>query len=64
MITRGSGILMHLTSLPSRFGIGDMGPEVYERLGESLIVQSHREVRLKGIEDPMILHEVDGIKAS
>jgi 4-alpha-glucanotransferase len=29
MITRGSGILMHLTSLPSRFGIGDMGPEAY-----------------------------------
>jgi 4-alpha-glucanotransferase len=29
MITRGSGILMHLTSLPSRFGIGDMGPWAY-----------------------------------
>lgn len=25
--TRGSGILMHITSLPSDFGIGDLGPE-------------------------------------
>lgn len=30
MIPRGSGILMHLTSLPSRFGIGDMGPWAYK----------------------------------
>ncbi|MBI5249902.1 MAG: 4-alpha-glucanotransferase [Desulfomonile tiedjei] len=29
MIARGSGILIHLTSLPSRFGIGDMGPWAY-----------------------------------
>jgi 4-alpha-glucanotransferase len=26
---RGSGILLHLTSLPSPFGIGDLGPEAY-----------------------------------
>src|SRR5215510_11754890 len=26
---RSSGILLHLTSLPSRFGIGDLGPEAY-----------------------------------
>ncbi len=26
---RGSGILLHVTSLPSRFGIGDMGPDAY-----------------------------------
>lgn len=26
---RGSGILLHITSLPSRFGIGDFGPEAY-----------------------------------
>ncbi|HPC74481.1 MAG TPA: 4-alpha-glucanotransferase [Syntrophales bacterium] len=26
---RVSGILLHVTSLPSRFGIGDMGPEAY-----------------------------------
>ncbi len=26
MITRGSGILLHITSLPSAFGIGDLGP--------------------------------------
>ncbi len=27
---RSSGILLHLTSLPSRFGIGDLGPAAYE----------------------------------
>ena len=26
---RGSGILLHITSLPSPFGIGDLGPEAY-----------------------------------
>lgn len=29
-LTRSSGILMHLSSLPSRHGIGDMGPSAYE----------------------------------
>ncbi|OGP53779.1 MAG: 4-alpha-glucanotransferase, partial [Deltaproteobacteria bacterium RBG_13_52_11] len=29
MNRRGSGILLHITSLPSLFGIGDMGPEAY-----------------------------------
>jgi 4-alpha-glucanotransferase len=27
---RGAGILHHVTSLPSRFGIGDLGPAAYE----------------------------------
>jgi 4-alpha-glucanotransferase len=35
MISRGSGILMHLSSLPSPFGIGDMGPAAY-RFADSL----------------------------
>src|SRR4051794_28487521 len=26
---RGSGILLHPTSLPGEFGIGDLGPEAY-----------------------------------
>ncbi len=26
---RGSGVLLHITSLPSDFGIGDLGPEAY-----------------------------------
>jgi 4-alpha-glucanotransferase len=26
---RASGLLLHVTSLPSRFGIGDLGPEAY-----------------------------------
>ncbi len=29
MNTRRSGILLHLTSLPSQFGIGDLGPAAY-----------------------------------
>ena len=37
-------------------------PEIQERLGQSLIVQSHREVRLKGIEQAVILYQVVGIK--
>ncbi len=35
---RGSGLLLHVTSLPSRFGIGDLGPEAYawvDRLHEA-----------------------------
>jgi len=28
-LARRSGILLHVTSLPSRFGIGDLGPEAY-----------------------------------
>lgn len=30
MKRRGSGILIHITSLPSPFGIGDMGPGAYQ----------------------------------
>lgn len=29
MATRGSGILLHITSLPSPYGIGDLGPDAY-----------------------------------
>lgn len=29
-LKRSSGILLHITSLPSPFGIGDMGPSAYE----------------------------------
>ena len=29
MKKRGSGILLHITSLPSLYGIGDMGPDAY-----------------------------------
>lgn len=28
--SRGSGILLHITSLPSRYGVGDMGPWSYK----------------------------------
>lgn len=42
MLPRSSGILLHITSLPSAYGIGDMGPEAYafadllKRTGQSL----------------------------
>src|SRR5687768_4155999 len=26
---RSAGVLLHITSLPGRFGIGDLGPEAY-----------------------------------
>jgi len=29
MMRRGSGILLHITSLPSGYGIGDLGPQAY-----------------------------------
>ena len=29
MEKRGSGILLHITSLPSSYGVGDLGPEAY-----------------------------------
>jgi 4-alpha-glucanotransferase len=29
-VPRSSGILLHITSLPGRFGIGDLGPSAYE----------------------------------
>jgi 4-alpha-glucanotransferase len=41
MIRRASGILLHITSLPSPFGIGDLGPSAYgfadflEKTGQS-----------------------------
>ena len=30
MNIRSSGVLLHITSLPSRFGIGDLGPAAYD----------------------------------
>ncbi|MGM0664827.1 MAG: 4-alpha-glucanotransferase [Thermodesulfobacteriota bacterium] len=42
MAERRSGILLHITSLPSAFGVGDLGPEAHafteflERAGQSL----------------------------
>ncbi len=30
MKERGAGVLLHVTSLPSRYGIGDLGPWAYK----------------------------------
>ena len=30
MNKRASGVLLHISSLPSAYGIGDLGPEAYE----------------------------------
>jgi 4-alpha-glucanotransferase len=32
MNKRGSGVLLHITSLPSQYGIGDLGPKAFEFL--------------------------------
>ena len=41
MKRRGSGILLHITSLPSRYGIGDLGPWAY-RFADSLAESRQR----------------------
>lgn len=33
MNTRGCGVLLHITSLPSQFGIGDLGPAAHDFIG-------------------------------
>jgi hypothetical protein len=43
MFKRSSGVLLHPTSLPSPFGVGDLGPEAYRfadflaRSGQSIL---------------------------
>ncbi|MBI5740891.1 MAG: 4-alpha-glucanotransferase [Nitrospirae bacterium] len=41
MDKRSSGILLHITSLPSRYGIGDLGPEAY-RFADFLAASQQR----------------------
>jgi 4-alpha-glucanotransferase len=41
MNERGSGILLHISSLPSGYGIGDMGPEAY-RFADKLKASGQR----------------------
>ena len=38
---RASGVLLHISSLPSAFGIGDLGPESY-RFADLLAAQKQR----------------------
>jgi 4-alpha-glucanotransferase len=50
---RGSGVLLHIISLPSPYGIGDMGPEAYrfaDFLSDSL--QSYWQVLPLSMTDP------------
>ncbi len=54
MRTRGCGILLHITSLPSPFGIGDLGPSAYgfaDLLAENL--QCFWQVLPLGPTDPI-----------
>ncbi len=54
MRTRGCGILLHITSLPSPYGIGDLGPSAYsfaDLLAENL--QSFWQVLPLGPTDPV-----------
>lgn len=41
MLHRSSGVLLHITSLPSRFGIGDLGPEA-RRFADFLAASGQR----------------------
>lgn len=41
MKRRGSGILLHITSLPSQYGIGDLGPRAYEFVDFLAQAQQH-----------------------
>lgn len=53
MKVRGSGILLHITSLPSSYGIGDMGPEAYRFVDLlSLNRQSYWQILPISITDP------------
>ena len=38
---RGSGLLLHITSLPSPFGIGDLGPEAFQFVDQLAAGQQH-----------------------
>ena len=40
-INRSSGILLHITSLPNRYGIGDLGPTAYEFV--NFLVHTHQQ---------------------
>jgi len=42
LIDRSSGVLLHITSLPSAFGIGDLGPEAYRFAEEFLAATGQR----------------------
>src|SRR6476620_9853779 len=39
-LTRSAGILMHITSLPSSYGIGDLGPEAFDFV--DFLLRSHQ----------------------
>jgi 4-alpha-glucanotransferase len=41
MTGRASGLLLHITSLPSRFGIGDLGPAAYRFV--DFLAESHQK---------------------
>ena len=41
MLKKGSGILLHITSLPSKFGIGDLGSEAYRFVDTLAQAQQH-----------------------
>src|SRR5689334_21522046 len=42
MTARASGLLLHPTSLPSRFGVGDLGPEAHRFVDQ--LARAHQRV--------------------
>ena len=53
-LTRSSGILLHITSLPGAFGIGDIGPEAYNFI-DFLAASGHKYWQL------LPLNPTDGV---
>lgn len=52
---RASGILLHVTSLPSEYGIGDLGPSAYQFVDFlSEAKQSYWQVLPLNVTDPML----------
>jgi 4-alpha-glucanotransferase len=53
--TRGSGILLHITSLPSDYGIGDFGPSAY-RFAETLMQSGQHYWQILPLNPTRIVH--------
>ena len=53
---RGSGLLLHITSLPSRFGIGDLGPGAY-RFADFLAKTQQKYWQILPLNPTSTLHD-------
>ena len=56
MITRGSGILIHISSLPSEYGIGDLGPGAF-RFADFLSETKQRYWQILPLNPTSLFHD-------